>query len=85
MGCRRSKAACAQAMSEGVHSSDVIITILYAAPRPGTGGQHPHAGCADAPPRTGRRLRQIRSTQERMSMERTEVLDMMGEAKPFPA
>ena len=55
----------------------------HAAPRSGSGGQHPHAGCADAAPCAGRRLRQIRSTQERMSMERTEVLDMMGELKLF--
>ena len=47
------------------------------------GGDHPHAGCVEAPACAGRRLRQIRSTQERMSMERTEVLDMMGELKLF--
>ena len=57
----------------------------HAASRSGTDGHHPHAGCADAAACAGRRLRQIRSTQERMSMERTEVLDMMGEAQALSA
>ena len=53
----------------------------HAASRSGTDRHHPHAGCADAAAHAGRRLRQIRSTQEPMSMERTEVLDMMGDAE----
>ncbi len=36
-----------------------------------------------APPRADRRLRPIRSTQERLTMERTEVLDMMGSLKLY--
>jgi len=41
------------------------------------------SGSTDAASHTGRRLCQIRSTQEPMSMERTEVLDMMGTLKLF--
>ena len=77
------EAACAQAMSEGVHSSDVIINILARQRDPGPVGDHPHPGCAEAPACAGRRLRPIRSTQEGMTMERTEVLDMMGELKLY--
>ena len=54
-----------------------------AATRPRTGGNHPYPGCADAAACAGRRLRSIRSTQERVIMERTEVLDMMGELKLY--
>jgi hypothetical protein len=46
------EAACAHAMSEGVHSSDVIINIL-------TRCHHPYAGGADAAPHAVRRLRQV--------------------------
>ena len=35
MDCRRSKSACAQAMSEGVHASDVILNILARQRDPG--------------------------------------------------
>ena len=64
--------ACTQAMAECVRSSDV---------RPGINRHHPHTGCPDTAPHADRRLRQIRSTQKPMSMERTEVLDMMGALK----
>jgi hypothetical protein len=42
------EAACARAMNEGVHSSDVIINILARHRDPGTGRHHSHAGYADA-------------------------------------
>ena len=48
-----------------------------------TGGDHPDPGGAAAAARAGRRLRPIRSTEERMTMERTEVLDLMGELKLY--
>jgi DNA replication protein DnaC/transposase len=54
-----------------------------AATRPRPGGNHPYPGCADAAACASRRLRPIRSTQERVIMERTEVLDMMGELKLY--
>src|SRR5271166_1676086 len=44
---------------------------------------HRHAGDVAAAPCAGRRLRPIRPTQERLTMERTEVLDMMGELKLY--
>ena len=76
------EAACAQAIAEDVHSSDVIINIS-----PGsatrTVRRHSHAGGADAAAPAGRGLRQIRPTQEPMTMERTEVLDMMGALKLY--
>ena len=53
----------------------------HAATRPRTGGNHPYPGCADAAACAGPRLRPIRSTLERVIMERTEVRDMMGELK----
>ena len=57
------EAACAAAMAEGVHSSEVIINILTWHRDPGP-THHPHTGCADAAAHAGRRLCQIRSTQE---------------------
>ncbi len=44
---------------------------------------HCDPGSVAADARPGRRLRQIRSAQECMTMERTEVLDMMGELKLY--
>jgi len=38
------EAACAQAISEGVHSSDVIINILARQRDPGTRGADLHPG-----------------------------------------
>ncbi len=77
------EAACAQATAEGVHSSDVIINILARQRDPGTGGDHPHAGCAEASACAARRLRPKRPRHEHMIMERTEVLDMMRQLKLF--
>jgi hypothetical protein len=47
-GLSAAEAACAQAMTEGVHSSDVIINILARQRDPGPGRHHPHAGCVGA-------------------------------------
>jgi hypothetical protein len=52
------EAACAQALAEGVHSADVVINILARQRDPGP---------AAAIPRADRRLRPIRSTQERLT------------------
>src|SRR6185312_7277872 len=54
-----------------------------ASARPRTGGDDHDARRFATPPRAGRRLRPIRSTQERLTMERTEVLDMMGSLKLY--
>ena len=54
-----------------------------ASARSGTGGDNPDAGRFAAPPRADRRLRPLRPTQERLTMERTEVLDMMGDLKLY--
>ena len=71
------EAACEQALAEGVHSADVVINILARRRDPGP-RDHLHAGRSAASPCAGRRLRPLRPTQERLTMERTEVLDMMG-------
>src|SRR5271165_7007875 len=54
-----------------------------ASARSRTGGDDHDAQRFATPPRAGRRLRPIRSTQERLTMERTEVLDMMGSLKLY--
>ena len=73
------EAACAQAVSEGVHSSDVIINIL---------ARRRDAGPAATilTPDALRLCRvpvapiaSVRSTQEHMNAERTEVLDLMAQ------
>ena len=76
------RAACAQAMAEGVHSADVIINILTRHREPGSPANIltpdalalRHAPVADVPDTT---------TQENRVMERTQVLDLMGELKLF--
>ena len=72
------EAACARGLAEGVHSADVILNILARRRDPGPSRPFSPRG-AKAPARSDRRLRPIRSAQEGMTMERTEVLDMMGE------
>jgi hypothetical protein len=54
------EAACAEALSEGVYSADVILNILARRRDPG-------------PPLTSRRLCKIRSTEELRLMERAET------------
>jgi hypothetical protein len=79
---RATEAACAQAISEGVHSSDVIVNILARQrdPRPIAPIFTPEAlRLRHAPVADCARY----DHQEGMSMERTEVLDMMGELKPY--
>ena len=49
--------------------------------RPGAADPHPRR--AQPAPRAGRRLRPLRQLEERLTMERTEVLDMMGELKLY--
>ena len=77
------EAACAQAMAEGVHSSDVIINILARQRDPGPAATILTPDALRLRACAGRRLRQIRSAQEHMTMERTEVLDLMGELRLF--
>ena len=55
-------AACLQALSEGVHSADVVINILARQRDPWTSGDNHDARRFAAPPRTDRRLRPLRST-----------------------
>ena len=54
-----------------------------AAARSRPGAADPHPRRAQPAPRAGRRLRPLRHLKERLTMERTEVLDMMGELKLF--
>ena len=75
------EAACAQALAENVHSADVVLNILARRRDPGTADPHPRR--AQLAPRAGCRLRPLRQLEERLTMERTEVLDMMGELKLF--
>jgi hypothetical protein len=75
------EAAYGQAMSEGVHSSDVIVNILARQRDPGPAAPVFTPRCAEAPARAASRLRTIRAAQEGMNMERAEVLEMMGELK----
>ena len=81
------EAACAERRSPEAGSpfGDVIINIPRAATRSGTRGdaQHLHPGRAEAPACAGRRLRPVRPTQEGLTMERTEVIEMMGELKLY--
>ena len=77
------EAACAQAMSEGVHSSDVIINILARQRDPGPAATILTPDALRLRHAPARRLRQIRSAQEHMIMERTEVLDLMGQLRLF--
>src|SRR5208283_1769356 len=76
------EAACLQALSEGVHSRR-RHQHPRAPARSRTGGDDPDARRSAAPPRPSRRLRPLRSTQEGMTMERTEVLDMMSSLKLY--
>ena len=76
------EAACAQALAEGVHSADVILNILARRREPPAPRGHRDAGVAGAAPRAGRQLRPLRQLEEHL-MERTEVLDMMGELKLY--
>ena len=77
------EAACLQALSEGVHSADVDHQHPRASTRSWTCGDNHDPRRFAAPPRADRRLRPLRSTQERMTMERTEVLDMMSDLKLY--
>ena len=77
------EAACAQAMSEGVHSSDVIINILARQRDPGPAATILTPDALRLRHVPARRLRPIRSAQEHMIMERTEVLDLMGQLRLF--
>ena len=77
------EAACAQALAENVHSADVVLNILARRARSRTSAADPHPRRAQPAPRAGRRLRPLRQLEERLTMERTEVLDMMGELKLY--
>ena len=77
------EAACAEALAEGVHSADVILNILARRRDPGPRGDDPDARRAAAAPCAARRLRPLRQTQESLTMERTEILDLMGELKLY--
>ena len=54
-----------------------------APPRSRTGAADPHPRRAQPAPCAGRRLRPLRQLEERLTMERTEILDMMGELKLY--
>ena len=77
------EAACAQALSEGVHSADVVLNILARRRDPGPAAtimtpanlRLVHMPVADCDP--------LRRLEERLTMERTEVLDMMGALKLY--
>ena len=58
-----------------------MVAILAAVLTDGLPAVESACAATDASPR--RRLRQIRSARERMTMERTEVLDMIGELKLY--
>ena len=77
------EAACAQALAEGVHSADVVLNILARRRDPGTGAADPYPGRAQPAPCAGRRLRPLRQLEERLTMERTKILDMMAELKLY--
>ena len=77
------EAACAEAIAHGVHSADVVLNILARQRDPGPPVTDPHAGRADAAPRTSRRLRPLRQPQEDHLMERSQLFDLMGELKLY--
>jgi transposase len=52
-------------------------------PQPRPAGHDPHAGRADAAPRTYRRLCPLRQPQENHLMERSELFDLMGELQLY--
>ena len=82
-GLSEVEAACGQALAEGVHSADVVLNILARRRQPPVPAPDRHAGVAGASPTADRRLRPLRQPQERLTVERTEILDMMGELKLF--
>jgi hypothetical protein len=71
----------AEAIAHGVHSADVILNILARQPR--SASQDPHAGGADAAPRTRSRSCPLRQPQENHLMGRTQLFDLMGELKLY--
>ena len=75
------EAACAEALNEGVHSADVILNILARQPRSWPAGHDHDARGAAVAVRADRRLHPIRQPQEGDLMERSQVLEAMGELK----
>jgi DNA replication protein DnaC len=91
-GLEAVEAACAEALSEGVHSADVILNILARrrAPPPPDAIATPEASCrrhafgVTPRPRAERRLRSLRQPEEGHPMrERTEILSTMSTLKLF--
>ena len=76
------EAACAEALSEGVHSSSVVLNILARKKDPSNGCDHHHTGSAAFAARAYPRLRPLRQLKEGQFMERTEIL-AMGELKLY--
>jgi transposase len=76
------EAACAEALSHGVHSADVVLNIL-ARQRERPTGQHHDASRTDAAPCADRRLCPLRQPSEDHLMERTQIFDLMGELKLY--
>jgi hypothetical protein len=81
--CRRSRPPALEALAEGVHSADVVLNILARRRDPGPAPpihtpaalslRHaPVADCAGS-----------RHPEERLTMERSNILDMMAELKLF--
>ena len=75
------EAACAEALTEGVYSADVVLTILARRREYGRTITTPDA--LRLPLRAGGRLRALRPPQEGHLMERSEILAAMGRLKLF--
>ena len=69
------EAACVEALAGGVHSADVILNILGAAPRSAAGDDDPDPRLASAASLADRRLRPLRPPAESVVMERTDILE----------
>ena len=78
------EAACAEALRRGRPLGRRHPQHPGAAARPGPAPPiHHHADALQPAPCAGRRLRPLRQPEERLMMERSEILDMMGELKLY--
>ena len=77
------EAACAEALSEGVHSADVILNILARRREPASADHDHDPRGAAAAARAGRRLRPLRQPEEGRLMERPRSSTTMGELKLY--
>jgi DNA replication protein DnaC len=70
-------------LTDGLPAVEAACADPGPPPQPRPAGHDPHAGRADAAPRTHRRLCPLRQPQENHLMERSELFDLMGELQLY--